>query len=472
MLPIIPSQELSGVLTLPAEVAGVEHVPREERKAIHKEAVSYGLPSMAGFMVSSFNEMVSLFWLAKIGTAPVAAVTVFYTIYWMMMTFNIITGVGSNSIMARRFGENNLQEAESASRVAFTLKIVLGTIVGIVTLLLLPLIYPLMGMEQDVEAMAHRFAPLLLIGAGIVGASYSVYSAFRCLGMPNMALWAQALGAGINLILNPLLIFGVGPFPELGILGAALAGIISYTVVTVVGILVLAGKRSPVKVNWLKKPFPPISEYLSVWKVGWPVGINVLSFSGSAAVAVKLVAVYGTDMVALFGAVREVLHFGIMSMVGFTLGTSALVGQVLGAKDKVKAWVTGVYSIRLAGWIMLAYGLIIFIFAEWIVKMFFPDSDLGGLGETIMRIMAVSLPLIGIHVGSETVFEGAGHNKPMMNLSIFHSWIMVVPFMYLLGPVLSFGPEGMMWGWTLAHSFGGMIAVWLFYRGSWLRVEV
>lgn len=286
-----------------------------------------------------------------------------------------------------------------------------------------------------------------------------------------MAWWMQLLGAGTNMILDPLLIFGIGPFPELGIVGAAIGAAVSYVLVFLVGIYVLTTDRSPIKVRWLKKPWPSMDEFKMIWNIGWPVGINILSFSLAMTFSVRLVTHYGTDVVAIFGAAQKVLHFGVMSMVGFTLGTSALVAQFLGAKDLVKSWIAGVHSIRTAGYVMLAYAAFVFIFADFIVSAFF-GIDTNQIGSILLRIMAISIPFAGIHIGAETVFEGAGHNRPMMLLSIAHAWLLMVPFMYVFGIVLDWGPVGMITGATIAHSLGGLIAVWLFYKGSWLRVTV
>lgn len=472
MLPIIPSQRLAPIASLPPEVAEVATVPREQSRAIMKEVVAYGIPSMGGFMVASFNEMVDLFWLAKIGTQPVAAVTVFYTIYWMMMTFNIITGVGSNAIIARRFGEGATEDSENAIRSAFTMKMVVGTLLGLLTWFLMPVFMPWMGLEPAVEAMCYEYGVWLLVAAGVVGCSYSVYSAFRCIGMPRMAWWMQLLGAGTNIVLDPFLILGWGPFPAMGLRGAAIATVFSYSLVVVIGLLVLASRHSPIRVRWFHSPWPGWKDFSMIWNIGWPVGINILSFSLAMTIGVRLVAHFGTDVVAIFGAAHRVLHFGVMSMVGFTLGTSALLAQYLGAKELVKSWIAGVHSIRMAGYVMLAYALFVFIFAEWIITAFFDIQSATDLGVALLRIMAVSIPFAGIHIGAETVFEGAGHNRPMMLLSIAHAWLLMVPFMYVFGITLTWGPVGMIWGATIAHSLGGIIAVWLFYKGSWLRVTV
>ena len=93
-------------------------------------------------------------------------------------------------------------------------------------------------------------------------------------------------------------------------------------------------------------------------------------------------------------------------------------------------------------------------------------------GKAILRIMAISLPMIALHIAAEEVFMGAGQNTPPMVLSIIHNWVMVVPLMYLAGNVLHWGPTGLMWGWSTAHVLGALASYWLFRRGTWLKHEI
>jgi len=204
-------------------------------------------------------------------------------------------------------------------------------------------------------------------------------------------------------------------------------------------------------------------------RIGLPAGINSMSFSIATSFAVKLVAQYGTTVVAAYGMSNKIMHFGVMVIVGLGLGTGALIGQFLGAKQLDRAWLAGVLSTRLALWVMLVYAAALFVLDEFVVRMFFSDPTTFEIARDILRIMVISLPMIGLHIGAECVFEGAGQNTPPIVLSIVHSWAMVIPFMYFAGSVLHLGPVGLMWGWTLAHALGGLAALWLFRRGTWLQ---
>lgn len=445
---------------------------RDLIRSMFREVLSMGLPSMTGFLVASLYELINMFWLGKIGPAPVAAVTMTATFIWVLMSPNMIVGPGSMAVIARRYGEGDVTRTELSIKNTFLLKFVIGLAMGAVGILILPWALRFMGAAPEVSALGIRYGTMQLAIQGFALTGYSVYTSLRSIGLPRAALLIQALGAAVNCILDPFLIFGWGPFPELGIFGAAVATSCAHVTVVITGCIVLSRKSSPVRVHWWKKPLATFDEMWQMLRIGFPAGINSASFALAMSFAVKFVAGYGTVVVALYGMGNKVLQFGIMVCVGLGLGTGALVGQFLGSRELHKAWLAGVLSIRLALWIMLAYMAIILAAAPLIVSLFFSDPAMIKTGAMILRIMALSLPFIGIHIGSETVFEGAGQNTPPMLLSIVHSWVMVIPFMWLAGNVLDLGPNGVVGGWGLAHFFGGLAALWLFRRGSWLKHEV
>jgi Na+-driven multidrug efflux pump len=282
----------------------------------------------------------------------------------------------------------------------------------------------------------------------------------------------QIITTAVNCTLDPLLIFGLGPFPRLGILGAVLATAFSQLLVVVMGFYALALPSSPVRVRWLHGRFAAISEMRQMLRIGFPAGINQLSFSTATSLLVKVVAGYGTGIVAIYGACVKVMHLGIMAIAGLGLGTGALVGMYLGSKELHKAWLSAVLSIRLAAWLMIGYAAVLLVGAPLLVQSFFPEPDLHVPGTVILRILALALPFIGIHIGAEIVFEGAGQNTPPMILAVIHAWAVMIPMLYTVGPILGGGPYAVMVALVVAHALGGAAALWLFRRGTWLLHEV
>jgi Na+-driven multidrug efflux pump len=207
-------------------------------------------------------------------------------------------------------------------------------------------------------------------------------------------------------------------------------------------------------------------------RIGLPSGIGALSFALSASVVVKLVAIYGTTVVALFGACQKVLRFGIMVMVGLGLGTSALVGQFLGSRQLDRAWLAAVVNIRLAAWGMLIFGGTLAVAAPWVVRIFFADPALVEPGSLYLRLLAIELPFVGIILGAEQAYAGAGRNTPPLLMHLLVVWGFIVPLMLLGGRALGFGPAGMMAGHSLGQILGAIVAVRLLQSGSWLTHEV
>ena len=472
MLRTHPPRHVAELIHGPLNGAAPPGFAREFRKAIYREVLSMGLPSMGGFLVAALYELIDMFWLARIGPAPVAAVTMCVAFIWVLAFPNMVVGTGSVAMISRRFGEGDVERTERAIKSTFLLKFLFGFVLGAIGIVIFPWALTFMGASSEVHELGLRYGILQLAILGFAMTGYSVYTALRSIGQPRAALWIQVLGTAINCVLDPLLIFGWGPFPELGILGASIATVCAHVSVVITGILCLERASSPVRVRWFKPPYPIFDEMWQMFRIGFPAGINALSFSLAMSMAVKLVAGYGTVFVAIYGMVGKLMHFGVMVVAGLGLGTGALIGQFLGSRDLRKAWLAGILSIRLATWIMIGYAAVLVAGAPLIVRMFFSDPSMLEPGIWILRITAFSLPFIGIHIGAETAFEGAGQNTPPMILAIVHSWAMVIPFMYVLGTVLELGPYAVMAGWGLAHILGGVAAIWLFRRGSWLKYEV
>lgn len=472
MLRTSPPSKVARIIRESVDAELPKQFDRELTKSIFRQVLAMGLPSMAGFMLMIVYEIVDMFWLAMIGPAPVAAVTIFGSFLWVLASPNMVVGAGSVAVISRRFGERDKVRTEQSIKDTFLLKFATGLTFGLPAILVLRPILKIMGAEPDVVDLGCTYGVLQLCTLGFALMSYSIYTAFRGIGKPNTALFVNILGTGLNMLLDPLLIFGVGPFPELGIFGASLATSISYVTVVVTGMILLARARSPVQVRWRHAPGPSIVGMRQILRIGAPSGINDFSFSLAQMVAVRLVAAYGTVIIALFGMSNKILHFGVMIVVGLGLGTGALIGQFLGSREHHKAWLASVLSIRLAVALMSVFAAVILVFAPQIVRIFFQQPEMLEPGKAILRIMAVSIPLIGLHIAAEEVFTGAGQNIPPMVLSIILAWMLVIPLMYLFGTVFEWGPNGLMWGWSSAHMLGALAAYWLYRRGTWLKHQI
>ncbi len=439
-------------------------------KEMFRRVVDMGLPSMASFMLLNLYDVVNIYWLAKIGAAPVAAVTVFGAFSWVLNFPNHIIGSGSVAMISRRFGQGGGDPTAQAIRGTFFLKFIIGTLLGLFSVAILPFALSLYGTEQDVADLAYHYGILNSLCFGFAMASFSVYTAFRGVGRPRAGMWVSVVGVAVNMILDPLLIFGIGPFPELGVVGASIANSLGFITVVALGVWLLGRPSSPVQVNWSLKNLPK-AEMKQIWKIGFPSGFSALSFALMNSTVVGLFAHFGTLVVALFGMAQRVLRFGHMINVGFGLGTGALVGQYLGAREKENAWHTARVAIRLVLICMFAFVVLIWIFSEPIVKMFFSDAESLEQGRWFLRILVLSLPFRAALEMMTNAYNGAGRNLPPMIFGIFLDWGLIVLSMLIMGKWLGWGPYGMLAGYAFGNLLGSAIFYLFFRRGNWLVEE-
>ena len=189
-------------------------------------------------------------------------------------------------------------------------------------------------------------------------------------------------------------------------------------------------------------------------------------------VRVRLFALFGTNAVALYGMGMKITRVGVMVVVGLGLGTGALIGQYLGAKKLNHAWVSAISALQLAGGSMLLFGLLLFVFAPQVVKLFFDEPELLVPGIYYLKMMAIGMPLVGLIIQAENVYTGVGMNVPPMIMGMTIDWLIIIPLMYISGVFLDYGPEGMLVAWIVAVVLGALILLSAVRRGSWLEHSV
>jgi putative MATE family efflux protein len=472
MLRIRPPQRVIDILHRADPENSIDSIHTPLKRKIMREVIRMGLPSMASFLLMSVYELINTFWLAKIGAIPVAAITIYSAFLWVLTFPNQIIGAGSVAIISRRFGAGELLLTERAIKSTFYSKFILGIGLGIVGLIITPWMMTLLGAEPDVAKLAVEYGIVQNIALGFSLTSFSVYTALRGIGRPAAGMWISVAGTVVNCAMDPLLIFGIGPFPELGVMGASISSALGYITVCAGGCFMLARESSPVRVNWFGGIKPSVEEMVKMFKIGFPAGINALSFAVMMSVRVKLFALFGTNAVALYGMSMKIMRVAVMVIVGLGLGTGALIGQYLGAKKLNYAWVSAMSSVQLAAGSMLLAAIALCMFAPQIVRMFFSDPELLVPGILYVRTMAVGLPLIAIIIQCENAYTGAGMNIPPMIMGMTIDWAVIIPIMYISGITLNFGTFGMLVGWGVALAIGAFILLTAIRRGSWLEHSV
>lgn len=433
-----------------------------------------GLPSMLGFLVQHLYAMTDMFWVSRLpgNESAVAAITFFNNLMWILFAFNSLVGPGSVAVISRRYGEKAYDDTEKSIKETIALKLIFGTFCGVIGWIFIRQLLTLLGASGDALTMGIGYGRIILFGLPIMYATYSIFTALRGIANPKWSMGLMISANILNLTLDPLFIFGYLGFPKMGINGAAVASVISFTTIFIIGLFLFRTDKINVTLHLVGKKSV---SFLSMWKmvkIGIPAWLGELSFSLSRMLITPILAGFGTAVVAAYGVAIQVFAFGIMILVGIGLGLSSLIGHNLGANKIERAKKTGDHSILLGMVIMTIFGILVWIFGRLYMDIFFKSPETVELGYTILKIWTIGFPIFGAWIMLEQIHTGVGLNMPFMIISFIHSWILQVVPAYILVKFFGFDHHAVWWIMGLS----GYISVTFFYfyyrRGRWLTVKV
>jgi len=349
----------------------------------------------------------------------------------------------------------------------FLIAIVLGTIGFIFT----PQILTLMGAKDALHTNATVYLRIIFAGLPFMF-GYHVFAALlRGYGdtVTPMKLTFYAVIA--NIILDPLLIFGIGPFPKWGVAGAAVATVISRAALAFIGMFLLFSGRVGIKLKArdLKLHLPMIKKIVSI---GFPASIGQSGMALGLVMLMSVIASFGVATVGAFGVGNRVISLALMPAMGLGFAATTMVGQNIGA-DKIGraehiTWVGAGLSVL----ILLAGALLAFFFRDGLIRVFINDAEVIAQGAQLFKIVAFSLPFVGILQVVIGAFQGSGHTIPSMFFTLFRLWAIRLPLAYILGHGMKLGADGVWWAMLISNVLSAIVAALWFTRGTWKEAVI
>lgn len=453
-----------------AEKAGNTHAHLEG--SIIGSILKMGVPSMIGFAVGNLYDLADAYWLSRLGSTPVAAVTILGPFLWVVHSANMIVGAGSVAVISRRWGERDELRTELAIRETLILKWFVAVGVGILGYFSLPWIIPFLGAEGEAIQLGMTYGRIIFLGMGFYFATYSVFTALRGVANPKMAMAIMLGFTALNIVLDPFLIFGWWVFPPMGVAGAAWASVISYAIAFTAGMIVLCSGVANIRLR-LRGGHPVQWRVMGqILRIGAPTAIGQISFSLARTAIMPMISMFGMGVVAAYGVSTRISSFGIMLLVGIGLGLSALIGHNLGAGKQERARQTANQALLLATGIMTLIGILTFVGAGFIMRLFFGEPEIVARGIEMMRIFALGFPFLGLYITLENVYGGVGENRPAMVFNIIHAWVLEVPAVYVCTTLLGWSQLAVWWSIVIAGAIMAGAFYLYFRRGTWLQVKV
>lgn len=439
--------------------------------SIRRAIFMLSIPMILEMLMESVFALVDILYVSKVSVNAVATIGLTESVITLVYAIAIGLSMAATAVVARRVGEKKFKEASRAAVQVIFLGIAVSAIVSIIGIIYAKDILALMGAQTDLISEGYGYTQILLGGNITVMLLFLINAVFRGAGNASIAMKTLFLSNGLNIILDPIFIFGFGPIPTFGVEGAAIATTIGRGTAVIFQLIILFYGHSKIKIK-LKDVVLRIKVMFNLVKVSLGGIGQFLIGSSSWIFLMRIMSEFGSEVLAGYTVAIRVIMFTLMPAWGMSNAAATLVGQNLGAQRPERAeesvWKTGKYNAWFMGFVSIFY----LVFATQIISVFNDSPDVIKYGGTCLRIIAAGYIFYGYGMVIINSFNGAGDTKTPTYINLVCFWLMQLPLAYLLAISLNLGPMGVFWAITLAEIMMTIIAIIWFKKGHWKLVKV
>jgi len=439
---------------------------------LNRAIILLSIPMVLEMMMESLFAVVDVYFVSKVSNDAVATVGITESVLTLVFAVAIGLSMATTAVVARRVGEKKPEAASKAAAQALVLGFIASLPIMVAGLFFAPDVLQLMGAEAETVAEGSRYTAIMLSGNIIIMFLFLINGIFRGAGNASLAMWTLWISNGINLILDPCFIFGLGPFPELGVTGAAVAtnigrgvGVLFQLTLLWRGLGVIRLTSMYLIPNWtlLKRMISISIGGIFQWIIATSSWILIVRFINE----------FGKEAVAGYTIGIRIFIFTLLPSWGISNAAATLVGQNLGAKQPERAeksvWLTALYNAIFLGLI----SLVLILFAPELIALFQPDDpEVIAQGALCLRTISYGNVFFAIGMVITQSFNGAGDTRTPTRINLLAFWMIQIPTAYLFGIVWGFGLTGIYAMVVISESIGALIAVFIFKRGHWKSSEV
>ena len=424
------------------------------------------IPMMLEMAMESVFAVVDIAFVSRLGTAAVAAVGITEALITVLYAVAIGLGMGVTAMVSRRIGAHEAEDAARVTGQSIWVGLLLSAGIGVLGVVFARDLLTLMGASDEVIETGAGFTAVLLGGCFSIIYLFLLNAAFRGAGDAAVALRSLWLANGINIVLDPCFIFGLGPFPEMGVTGAAVATTIGRGIGVVYQLwyLLEGGGRIRFRVAHLR-PVPALA-----WRMlrisGGGMGQFLIATASWIGV-MRIVAMFGSPAIAAFTIAMRSMEFIFLPAWGLGNAAATLVGQNLGAgrpdRAERSAWKAAKYNAVF----MAAAGVLLVVFARTITGWFTDEADVLAIGTNCLRILGAGFPMYAVGMVIVQAMNGAGDTETPMAINLVSFWLLQIPLAFVLATWTSLGPNGAFTAVVVSESLLTVLSVIVFRRGRW-----
>ncbi|HMG91637.1 MAG TPA: MATE family efflux transporter [Chryseolinea sp.] len=429
------------------------------------------VPMILELVMESTFAVVDIFFVGKLGPSAVATVGLTETYLFLLYSLAMGLAMAVTAIIARRVGEKKMEDAGTAAIQSIFLGLLCSVPFAIAGIFFAKDLLAVMGADAWSIEHGYRFTQWMLGGNVVIVLLFVINAIFRGAGDAAIAMRVLWIANGINILLDPLLIFGWGPIPAFGIEGAGIATTTGRGIGVLIQLWTLfkGGKHIQAKLSQLYWDATIILNLVRTSLGG--VGQMIVAMT-SWIFLMRILADVGSEAVAGSTIALRIMMFTMMPAWGLSNAAATLVGQNLGAGNPDRAestvWKVGFYNMIFLFLVSIVY----FIFNESLMQIFTKDARVIAIGAEWLQILSYSYLVYGWWMVSGAAFNGAGDTKTPTKINLVFFWLIQIPLSYFLAITLDWKHSGVFWGVFISETSVGLFTLWLFSRGKWKTTKV
>jgi putative MATE family efflux protein len=424
------------------------------------------IPMVLETAMESAFAIVDVFFVGRLGAAAVATVGLTESMMALIYSVAMGLGIGATAMVARRTGEKDLDGAAHTAVQAIALGVLLSAVIAIVGGFQAERLLVLLGATPEIVDVGAGYTRVMLVGNGSVLLLFLLNAVFRGAGDAAIAMRVLWMANSINIVLDPCLIFGLGPFPEMGVTGAAVATTIGRGCAVLVQIGVLASRTGRIQILrrhlWLEPSL--------VWRLARLSGtgiFQILVMTTSWIGLVRILSSFGSDALAGYTIAVRIIIFALLPSWGLANAAATMVGQALGARMPERGeravWLAGFYNLLFLGTV----GLVFMVWAPDLVRIFSTEPGVVRNAVNCVRIVSAGFVFYAYGMVLTNSFNGAGDTWTPTYINLGCFWMLEVPLAWVLATRTPMGADGVYVAILAAFSSVAVVSALLFRRGGW-----
>lgn len=426
-----------------------------KEKPVFSLLISMSLPMVISMLVNSLYNIVDSFFVAQISEDAMTALSLVYPVQNFINAVGIGFGIGVNAVIAFHLGAGEVAKADKAATQGMVIAVIHGIIITIVSIAIIPAFLRMFTSSETIINLGVRYSVIAFAFSLIIILGVTFEKIFQSVGSMKVTMVSLMCGCVINIILDPLLIFGIGPFPQMGIEGAALATGIGQTLTLAIYLAVYIVR--PIRVHISRKYLLPNKKIIMrLYSIGIPATLNLALPSLLISSLNAILASYSEVYILVLGIYYKLQTFLYLPANGIIQGMRPLVGYNYGAGEHKR--VSQIYNIVLcmSGIIMIAGTAICLIIPGQLISLFTQNQETIIVGKTALRIISAGFIVSAVSVTSSGALEGLGKGTPSLIISLFRYVIIIIPAAFFLSKI--FGPVGVWNAFWIAESITAAVS--------------